>query len=275
MASVVSLWNSRTMANRICILGSTGFVGGVLASELQSRYQVFTPTRKDLDLTSYHDLSYFLTNMPPFDVIINCAGSVDTKLTSFNYSVFHNNMSMILNLHRCKDMFGRLINFGSGAEFDRRQAIIEADYFDIDFVRPVDHYGLSKHLAAKLVVGNSHWYHLRLFGVFGPTESEHRLLRRIQRGEPVNIVNRLFSYFYVNDIVPVVEYYINEPIPVCNDINLVYPENVMLWDFVEKFCEIHGITNPAQLENGVGLSYTGASEELSKLNLPLVGLEEG
>lgn len=263
------------MASRVCILGGTGFVGGVLAAELSSRYHVVTPTRHDVNLNVCYDLEYYLTSLPAFDVIINCAGTVDTDLDKFNYTAFRNNLDIITNLHRCKHLFGRLINFGSGAEFDRRHAIIECETFDLDFVQPVDHYGLSKHIAAKIVAGNPHWYHLRLFGVFGPTEPRHRLLKRIQQAQRVEIVNRLFSYYYVNDIVPVVEYYINEPVPVNRDINLVYPQNVMIWDFVKQFCQIHNIPNPAVLTNTKGLSYTGSAEELSKLNLPLLGLEEG
>jgi GDP-L-fucose synthase len=251
-------------------------VGGVLAHRLSAHYEIITPTSRDLDLTNAHEVdSWFEFN--PVDAVINCAASTNFNENQFDVHEFNRNIAIVTNLTLAQQYFGRLINFGSGAEFDRKQNIFLANETQLWTTMPTDHYGLSKNITSRIVNGIQHWYNLRLFGVFGPTERPTRLLKKVIQGDPLDVMDRLFDYFYVEDIVPVVRYYLEETVPTYKDINLTYRHiEKSLSKFVDTFCEIHSIPNPVTI-TGKDLNhcYTGDGNKLHSLQLPLKGLIQG
>jgi GDP-L-fucose synthase len=122
---------------------------------------------------------------------------------------------MFFNLVRGKRHFGKMIYFGSGAEFDRPHWVPKAreDFFD-RFV-PADPYGFSKYLMTRYAQTNSQIVNLRLFGVFGKYDdwrtrflpnacarAAHDLDIRIDR-------NRYFDFLYIDDLVKVVQWFID------------------------------------------------------------------
>lgn len=263
---------------KICVLGSTGFVGNILSSRLSADYEIMTPTSQDLDLTDIYQVnSWFKYN--PVDAVINCAASTKFDENQFDVHEFSRNIAIVTNLTLAQAQFGRLINFGSGAEFDRKQNIFLCQERRLWDTMPTDHYGLSKNITSRIVNGIQHWYNLRLFGVFGPTERPTRLLKKVIQGDPLDIMDRLFDYFYVEDIVPVVRYFLEEPVPAYKDINLTYRRvNIekSLSKFVDTFCEMHSIINPATIiGKDLDHCYTGNSDKLHNLQLPLKGLIQG
>jgi GDP-L-fucose synthase len=262
------------MASNILVLGSTGFVGGVVAKQLQNWYSVYAPTRQELDLTNYDSvLNYFASKS--IDVVVNCAGNIDSDLSNFNPASASANLSMFGNLYTVRNQYTKLINIGSGAEFNRNCDINQAAEETIFSTVPTDHYGLSKNIIARLIAATEDFYTLRLFGVFGPTESPNRLLKKVISGEEVQVDDRYFDYFYINDLIPILEHYI-----ICRpkhkDINVVYPTKRRLSHFLAEFCKLHNLpSDNIKLSSNIGLNYTGSSSKIEELQLPFVGLTQG
>lgn len=262
------------MASNILLLGSTGLVGGYLSKVLPDYCNVYAPTRQQLNLQDTHSVLE-LFNQKNFDVVINCAGSTDSDMINYNPEVINTNLGIFTNLYAARNRFGRLINFGSGAEFDRRMNITSAREEDIFIRQPVDHYGQSKNFAARLCVNTNNFYTLRLFGVFGSTEPDRRLLKRILAKEPLELEDKYFDYYYIEDILPVVLYYINST-PKFKDLNLVYPEKNLLSYFVKQFCDTHSVTDEhVTISQTTKLNYTGSATRITELNLPIIGVDEG
>lgn len=262
------------MASNILVLGATGFIGGVVSQKLRSQYLVHTPTRHELDLTDTKSVSDYFANKT-FDVVINCAASLSTQLSPFDPAVVNVNLSIFSNLYAVRGSFNQLINFGSGAEFDRSTNIDQISEEHIFNAVPVDHYGLSKNIIARMIANTDNFYTLRLFGVFGPTEHPSRLLRQIIAGNEIVIHDRYFDYFYVNDLLMVLDHYINHT-PKHKDINVVYTEKILLSDFLTQFCNLHRLpSHIIKLSNRNGLNYTGSSEKIQQLQLPFMGITQG
>lgn len=80
------------------------------------------------------------------------------------------NFRMFFNLEKAKDLYGKMLYFGSGAEFDREHYVpkMKEEYFGRYI--PGDSYGFSKYIMAKTSEIRSSIYNLRLFGVYGKYE---------------------------------------------------------------------------------------------------------
>ena len=262
------------MASNILLLGATGLVGGYLANTLPDSYNVYAPIRSQLDLLDTHAVLE-LFNKKQFDVVINCAGNTNSDMLVHDPVVVNHNLGIFANLYAARSQYGRLINFGSGAEFDRSANINQAREEDIFLRQPLDHYGQSKNFAARLAFDTENFYTLRLFGVFGSQEPPRRLLKRILSKQPVSIQDKYFDYYYIEDILPVVLHYINNK-PKFKDLNLVYPEKTLLSYFVKQFCEMYSLSDQhVSVADSMGFNYTGSSTRLQELHLPMLGINEG
>ena len=125
---------------------------------------------------------------------------------------------MFYNVARCSEYFGKMIYFGSGAEFGRQSWIpnMGEDYFDENV--PTDQYGLSKYIMTKHALLSDNIFNLRLFGLFGEHDDwRYRFIPiaccKAVLGLPITIrQNARFDYLYINDLIKVVEWFIhNKP----------------------------------------------------------------
>ena len=107
---------------KILITGGSGFIGKSLVKALNQEHDVFSPSSKELDITNSYDVEKYLQNKY-FDWVIHCAIKGGRRATEDTSDDAYNNIKMFFNLMNNKDRFGKLINFASGAEFDRNSAI--------------------------------------------------------------------------------------------------------------------------------------------------------
>jgi nucleoside-diphosphate-sugar epimerase len=258
---------------RIAVLGARGTVGGVLYNSLKEKYNVTGITRDDFDATSVDSVRDYFSKHA-FDIVFNAAINPNSRLDA-PISVAQDNFNMFTNLYDIRHMFGRVIHFASGAEFDMSTAIEHAREEDIFKVMPSDPYGMSKNVTSRIAYSTDDWYLLRIFGTFHPTEKARRLLPRLKTNHSLILEDKYFDYMYLEDLLPVAEAYINET-PVYKDMNLVYPEKMLLSELVDRFCNIHNIPKDKITNNGLSnLNYTGNSDKWDSLNLPRIGINAG
>jgi GDP-L-fucose synthase len=258
---------------RIAVLGANGTVGKFLTDSLSLKFNVTPVTRQVVDLSNHTDTTNYF-NTHPFDVVINAAANSDSRMDA-DVSVAKDNFCTFTNVYASRNAFGRVIHFGSGAEFDRSRPLNNVVEDELFSCNPLDTYGMSKNACSRIAYVTDNWYILRLFGVFYPTEAKRRLLPKIISNTPMVLEDKYFDYLFLEDLLPVVEYYINED-PNYKDINVTYPEKMLLSEFVKRFCNIHKLTGDnITFGDYSELAYTGNSDRLQSLNLPRLGTDIG
>ncbi|MCX7661459.1 MAG: NAD(P)-dependent oxidoreductase [Candidatus Omnitrophica bacterium] len=207
------------MAKKIFITGGAGFIARNLFEDLKDEYNVVSCKREELDLLDSMRVFDYIKNNS-FDVIIHTAtyDAAPKNSTKDPNKVLEYNLKMFFNIVRCKDYFGKMIYFGSGAEYDRRCWIpkMREEYFDR--YPPQDQYGFSKYVMTKYIQLTDKIYNLRLFAVFGKYEDwRYRFISnvccKVVLDLPI-IINqdKIFDFLYVKDLVKIVKWFIeNDP----------------------------------------------------------------
>lgn len=203
---------------KVMITGGAGFIARNLRELLASDAEVTCCTRRELDLLDTASVSDYLA-AHRFDAVIHTAtyDAAPKHSTKNPAMVLENNLRMFFGLARCHRYYGRMIYFGSGAEFDRLHWVprMREDYFDQHV--PVDQYGLSKYIMTQHVMRNPfNIYNLRLFGVFGKyddwrTRFISNACCRVVMDMPVEMrQNRVFDHLYIEDLGRIVKWFLGQ-----------------------------------------------------------------
>ena len=198
---------------RILITGGSGFIGRNLAEQLASTYEVLAPSSAELDLLNEQAVREYL-GRHSFDVIVHTATTRSNRRLAAPPDLLDRNCRMFFNLLRNQGRFGKMIHFGSGAEYDRFQvpARVREDYFDTRV--PRDAYGFSKYICARYIDRSDRIVDLRLFGVFGAYEDYtvrfiSNACCRALKGLPIVLrQDVVFDYLYVKDLVKLTMWFI-------------------------------------------------------------------
>jgi UDP-glucose 4-epimerase len=253
---------------RILITGGSGFVGRNLVEQLRDDYDVTAPSSRELDLLDEGSVRGYLS-AGRFDVVVHTATWNATRNSSKDTAlVLPNNLRMYYNVARCSDAFGKMLYFGSGAEFDRRsyRPLMREEYFDATV--PADDYGFSKYVMATHAEGSRNIYNLRLFGVFGPHEDwEIRFISnaccKALWELPITLrQNVRFDYLFVDDLARLTRWFIDHT-PRHHTYNVCTGEAVDLVTLAEIVREISGRQLPIVAANpGMGREYSGDNRRL-------------
>ena len=198
---------------RMLITGGSGFIGRNLAEQLAGKYEVSAPTSAELDLLNQHDVRKYLKTRP-FDVILHTATTRYNRRLTPPPDLLDRNCRMFFNLVRNQGQFGKMIHFGSGAEYDKTglPSRVKEDYFDTRV--PTDPYGFSKYICAKYIERSERLVELRLFAVFGPHEDYavrfiSNACCRALKGLPIVLRQDIvFDYLYIKDLVKLTIWFI-------------------------------------------------------------------
>ena len=211
------------MERNILITGSTGFIGRNLKEQLGEKYNLFTPSHSELELTNSESVKNYFENHH-IDVVIHCA----TAGSGFKRGrmggevqqpeIVKQNLQMFFNIvNNLQDK--KLINFGSGAEYDKRFDIKMIKETDFEKHLPNEDYGFSKYVTAKYIENsNKNIIHLRFFAIYGKYEDyESKFISnaicRNLLGLPIIInQNVKFDYLFIDDAVKIIDYFVQNEV---------------------------------------------------------------
>lgn len=247
------------MVQKILITGGSGFIGRNLSESLRDGYEVFAPPRQELNLLDENAVRNYLAQHH-FDAVIHSAtGRSNRQITEPD--LFKKNCRMFFNFARNQNLFGRLLHFGSGAEFGIRVPRMAESFFDTHV--PADDYGFAKYIAAKYTETAQNIYNLRLFGVFGKYEAwEVRFISnaicRVLHGMPISIrQNVYFDYLYVDDLAKLVSWFLEHE-PRYKTYNVCRGQTCDLVSLARMVAEVSGKTPEIRIQqDGLALEYSG------------------
>jgi nucleoside-diphosphate-sugar epimerase len=185
----------------ILITGGNGYIAKSLCNALKEEHDVTTISRKDFDLTDSEATKAFFQNKL-FDAVIHCAVKGGSRLEADDSEVLDDNLKMYYNLLENRAHYDKFLHFGSGAE------VCACD----------TPYGLSKHVIRQSVLNKARFYNLRIYGVFDENELDTRFIKaniiRYINKQPLQIhQDKIMSFFYMKDLVRLVEHYLVDPDP--------------------------------------------------------------
>lgn len=251
----------------IFLTGSGGYIGRNIKEQLSDKYIILAPNSHELDLTNSESVkTYFLVNT--IDVVIHGAVVGGSRTEEQQSDALKINLRMIMNILRNSDRYSKLIHLGSGAEYDKTQAMTSISEHDFDRSVPNDEYGFYKYLCSRYISQQTNAVNLRIFGIFGKYE-DYRL-RFISNAICRNILqlpitinrNVYFDYVYINDFVRILDHFIQHSVSEMN-YNIATGQKIDLVTIAETINEIADHTSEIHVKQpGLNLEYTADADLL-------------
>lgn len=245
----------------ILLTGSGGFVGKNLKAYLAAQgYNIIAPRSAEFDFTDTATVLTLAEQTKP-DIYVLCGfygidnpPSVPPDTIERNLKIF-NNFTAAAN-------GARIITFGSGAEFDKSRPIVKAKESDLGKVIPQETYGQAKYLISKEIEKHPNIINLRLFGVYGPHEMQHRFItyaiKQNLKRDAINInQNVVFDYLYIEDLCKITEAFI-ERAPQNRFINMTPTQSIDLIKISQIINSVSAFKSPVNIvKQGFNNEYTG------------------
>lgn len=244
---------------KILITGGNGYIAKSLYNSLKHRHNVTCITRQDFDLTDSFETLKYLSNKY-FDIVIHCAVSGGSRLKPDTWEDMDNNLKMYYNLLNCKNRFGKLIHFNSGAETNA----------------PESPYGLSKRVITNSILEQENFYNIKIFAVFDENELDTRFIkgnikRYINDDSIIIHQDKFMDFFYIKDLISLIDHYINnDNLP--KQIDCSYNNHYKLSDVANIINNLSEHKVDIKIEQeGIASPYYGTSNML----IDFIGLEQG
>ena len=201
----------------IFITGSNGFIGTHLKEYLNknySKYNLFTPSSKELDLVNEEEVdNYILGNK--IDIIIHLANKGGDRTTVDMKNVTEYNLRIFFNIAKHEKNVKKIISFGSGAEYSKHKPIVDAHEEDYLDAQPLDEYGFYKSITSKYIEKSDNIVQLRIFGAYGEYENyrfkfiTNAIVKNLLKLPIVINKNVYFDYIYINDLLKMIDWTIH------------------------------------------------------------------
>ncbi len=253
---------------KVLLTGSTGFIGRNILPILQEKYELYAPTRQELNLLDFHSVESYLKKHN-FDVVIQGAtpNPVKNEKEDKPETMLEDTMRIFINFYQVHDSYGKMLYFGSGAEYGKDKDIVFADETRIGATIPLDSYGLAKLWMNELARTSNNIYNLRIFGCYGPYDHESKFLTHVIRNclneENITIrQNCTFDYMQVYDLASVLSFFIENNLQY-HDYNVCTGRAITLFDIARKIKEqMKSKSAIVILKDGMNKEYTGSNTRL-------------
>jgi nucleoside-diphosphate-sugar epimerase len=184
----------------ILLLGGSGFIGTDIASTLK-KYQIpfISPLHHELNLKEKTNIFQFFEKNKIETVIwsVSTYNSLNISNTIVDHILFRNVLDV------CEAYYKNIIYLGSMSEVNFSGKIKNDHYF---YRSPVSEYGKSKQAISKMLQCSTNKikkYNLRLFGVFGYGEPNHRLIPSVISAVNLSHTIKLSDCKQIRDFVNV------------------------------------------------------------------------
>ena len=265
----------------ILITGGNGNLATILKTSLSSVHTIESPGRAEMNMLDIDNMKQYLQNKT-FDVVIHTAIQGGRRTKPDTHEHVYNNMLMLENLLWFKDNFKMVLNLDSGAIYTRAEDIFnrkEADIYSI----PKDYYGFSKYIIYQRGLACDNFFSLRIFNVFHEAEEDDRFNKRCvnvaKNGDVLEIYeNKYFDFFYKDDFVSVVKYYIDNvgnKEKLFKTLNLSYEEKYTLADIAKIIIGDNADKQIIVHNDKRDHNYCGDNSLLKSMDIKLVGLLSG
>jgi GDP-L-fucose synthase len=268
---------------KILLTGGSGFIGKNIFPFLNDNFEVYAPTRKELNLRDYNEVLNYLQNNK-VDVVIHSANpnpvknSLDTQNT-----MFEDSLQIFMNFYNCRKYYGKMYYLGSGAEFDKRYDVASVKEDEIGTTIPQDTYGFAKYVMNELARTSDNIYNLRIFACYGPFDHPSKFITHAihccMENKPITIrQNCYFDYMHVSDLGRILCEMINKDLKY-HDYNICSGKRIPLVEIAEIVRDKMKNEKPVEvLSDGLNKEYTANNhrmmEEL-KDSILLIDIKEG
>ena len=270
---------------KILILGSTGFIGRNLKEyfEKEPSLQLDCPTRQQLDVLDERAVDAYLRQARP-DVVINAAICRNPRYFENRRmeSELSQDLRMFHILEKRQHLYGKLLYFGSGAEYGKQAPIVSVKEDELSGDLPLNEYGMAKYVIGRAIEHSDNIYNLRIFGLFGKYENwkttfiSGACCKAIHH-LPITIrQNVVMDYLYIDDFCRIIQWFIEHE-PRYKTYNVASGKGIDLLTIANLVNEISGNNMPIYVcKPGMGLEYTANTGRLMEEcgNLSLTGLQE-
>ena len=261
------------MRKKILLTGGNGFIGkNIQESFLAEKYDIAAPRSYELNLADTQAVDDFFAKHE-FDAVIHAATKPGHRNAKDPTNLFYTNVRMFENLARHTDRFGRMINLGSGAVYDIAADNRLVREEEIGRRMGKDDHSFCKYVVHKRIEKIPQMVDLNIFGIFGKYEDwEIRFISnaicKTLFDLPVTLrQNRRFSYLYVDDLMPVLDYFIEHPAQF-SSYNVTPEGETELLQAAQTVLRVSGKNLPITVgKEGYGLNYSGNNERL-KAEIP-------
>lgn len=252
----------------ILLTGGNGFIGrNIRESFLMEKYNILFPSSRELNLSDENSVDdYFKQHT--VDIVIHAAVKPCHRNAKDLSNLFYTNTRMFFNLERHKHEYEKMLVLGSGAIYDMRYYRPKMSEEEWTAYIPSDEHGYCKYVCEKVIENSANIYDLRIFGIYG--KYEDYAIRFISNAIcktlfdlPITIKqNRNFDYLYVNDLMLVLDWFI-ENTPQYHSYNITPDLSISLLDLALIVKGISGKDLPIHIhQDGLGLEYSGDNARL-------------
>ncbi|WP_425806397.1 NAD-dependent epimerase/dehydratase family protein [Desulfitobacterium sp. Sab5] len=257
----------------ILLVGASGFMGRNLKEFLEKEnelYDIYAPTSHEFDISDERAVKKQLEKRH-YDVIIHAAVFNPRVASNKDSSKeLDKNLRMFFNFERYQKLFGKMLYFGSGAEFDKRREISMINEENAGNGIPTTDYGLYKYITNRSIQHSENIYNLRIFGLFGKYENWKRTFIsgaccKAVKNLPITIrQNVYFDYLYIDDFCKIVEWFINHDVR-HKVYNVTSGKTINLLAIANIIKKISGKELPIYVcKEGLANEYSASNERLLK-----------
>lgn len=253
----------------ILITGAEGFVGRNLVELFSAeQYPVFSPTRDELDITDFNRVGEYLKNNS-IETIIHCATTL-REGTTYPPDTCQNNLRMFFNLQQQMTSAMKLINLGSGSEYDRKywHKKMPEEFFSRHV--PADEHSYAKYLISKYIkdTDNENLICLRIFGIFGRYEDyrykfiSNAIVKNLLKMPIVINQNVIYDYICIHDFYRIVKHFVNNTTKQ-KIFNITPTESIDLLTIAALINKVSEYKSEIHILNhGIGVEYSGDNKKL-------------